>query len=588
MTESAPRDGQRPGFTLLGDQPYPGPDDPLEFQKAVGGIESLVLGSRESTPFTLGIEGSWGSGKSTLMAALEKRLADRADVTVVRFNAWMAEDGRALEGFVKTILGAVKPHHLRNALLKQRAIGLARFGFSSAAGLVGQSRTVEKVWDAVASDPRARNSLRDLVEVTIDNWRKGLRDEKRLLCVFVDDLDRCYPKVVLEVLEAMKLYLDVPGIVFVVGYDEDIVTEVVLKKRDYGEKTTARNYLEKFIQISYRIPRAEETQSKALIEVLLRSSGIGDLLGDPERRLVVDGSSSNPRRIKRFLNSFVLVYELDPRLREFRPQSLVRVLLLQMYFPEFARLLEDASDRDPVKTFLEYEAARTALRREAPEGELVEKIDKALRGQKLPVSRASNKSPKELFDLLEENIPPESRALVLRADFAELARNLYEGDDWDYLRGALSGGALAQIAPAELEEAASPEQDEFAGVRVLWVDDEIEQNSILVERMRAGGAEITTTWDQEGMTAALSEGPFDVLISDIARGDDPEAGFQALERLRRERPADVPEAVIFFTARKTPARIRRAKVLDAEITTSEKDLLDYVAGAREPSISAPS
>ncbi len=251
-----------------------------------------------------------------------------------------------------------------------------------------------------------------------------------------------------------------------------------------------------------------------------------------------------------------------------------------MYFPEFARLLEDASERDPVEEFLEYEAARTALRREAPKDDQVEKIDKALRGQKLPVSDESGKDPKELFDMLEEYIPPESRALVARDDFVTLVRSLFVGDDWGDLRAALSGGALAQIAPVELEEEDAPGQNEFAGLRVLWVDDEIEQNSLLIERMREGGAEITTSWGVEEMMAALSQGPFDVLISDIARGEDPEAGFEALERLRRERPREVPDAAIFFTARKTPARIRQARTLDAEITTSEKDLLDYVASVR--------
>ncbi len=251
MTEMANVEKAERGFTLLGDQPHAGPEDPLGFRRAVEGIEGLILGSRDSTPFTLGIEGSWGVGKSTLMTALRERMTERPEITVAQFNAWTAEDGRVLEGFVKTVLSAVKPRYLRNALLKQKAFGLVRFGLSSAAGMIGQSRTVEKVWDAVASDPRARNELRDLVKVTVEDWRKSQGQATRLLCVFVDDLDRCYPGVVLEVLEAMKLYLDVPGIVFVVGYDEDIVTEVVLRKKDYGEKTTARNYLEKFIQISY-------------------------------------------------------------------------------------------------------------------------------------------------------------------------------------------------------------------------------------------------------------------------------------------------------------------------------------------------
>jgi len=580
MTEETRREALQPGpgFTLLGDRPHSGPGDPLGFEEVVEGLATLILDSHGSTPFTLGIEGSWGSGKSTLMAALLDRLALKPEVTAVSFNAWTAEDGRVLEGFVKTVLSEIDPSILRRTLRNEKALGWARALVTLGAGPIGLSSTVDKVWDRVAADPRARNELRDLVEESIRAWRAKTPElaDSRLLCVFVDDLDRCYPKVVLEVLEAMKLYLDVPGIVFIVGYDEDIVSGVVLRDKGYGDKTEARGYLEKFIQISYRIPRAEEAQSEALIKGLLESSGIGELLGETERRLVVNGSGANPRRIKRFINGFVLGRQLDPRWRKFRPQSLVRILLLQMYFPEFARLLEDSSERDPGEEFLEYEAARSVLWREAPLGERRDEVDQALLSHKLPASGEAQKSAKELLDMLEKHVPVEYPKLAERADFVTLVRSLFEGEDWGELREAFSGGALAQLAPAEGEGVSSRMHRPSSGIRVLWVDDEMQGNGPLVETLREFGHEVVAVESSGEMKTELEQGAFDILISDIARDEDPDAGLTALERLRAESPGSVPRYVIFYAARVTPDREERAAALGAGIITDPQVLLDLI------------
>ena len=568
-------------FTLLGDQPYSGSGDPLGFEQAVEGIESLILGSRDSTPFSLGIEGSWGVGKSTLMAALQERLKKRPEITVAQFNSWTAEDGQVLEGFVKTVLSAVKPRYLRNALLKQKAIGLTRFGLSSAAGVVGQSRTVEKVWDAVASDPRARNELRDLVEATVESWRKSRGDTARLLCVFVDDLDRCYPGVVLEVLEAMKLYLDVPGIVFVVGYDEDIVTEVVLGKKGYGEKTTARSYLEKFIQISYRVPRPDTAQADALVEELLAHSGVGELLGEAERQLVVARSGSNPRRIKRFINNFVLLNSLERGLRELDPQSLVRVLLLQMYFPQFARLLEEPSERDPTEEFLEYEAARTALLRRRLTGVSKDIVEQAMRNHSLAYGDLDRENPEDLLRRLEQEVSVDFPALALNDDFVALVRSISESVDWPAVRLEVSRGALANVREPTSDDAPSWQRTGFSGLRVAWIDDQPEGNSALVATLIEGGAVVETFNEQLRLEALMRVQSVDLLISDIGRGDNPLAGFAMLDALRNDPEIYEPRAVIFFTGRITPMRIERARELGAEITNERETLLNYAASMSE-------
>src|SRR5687768_17383334 len=93
-------------FTLLGDEPHDEAGDALGFDEVADKLARLVLSSSDSTPFALGIEAGWGMGKSSLMARLRDHL-ERSDepVATVAFNAWTADDGRVLEGILKTVLG---------------------------------------------------------------------------------------------------------------------------------------------------------------------------------------------------------------------------------------------------------------------------------------------------------------------------------------------------------------------------------------------------------------------------------------------------------------------------------------------------
>lgn len=186
------------GFVLLGDQPYRGEADPLGFDGIVTDLATLIRSSRDSTPFTLGIEAPWGMGKSTLMSRLCDRIGEDKEtgVTPVLFNAWTADEKGALEGLIKTVLNQLDPNVLRRALRNKKLISGLRFGLGLTAGFFGFGNVVDTFWSRVDADPRARNDLRKLVEEGVAKWREeqpGLAG-RRMLCVFIHDLDRCSPK----------------------------------------------------------------------------------------------------------------------------------------------------------------------------------------------------------------------------------------------------------------------------------------------------------------------------------------------------------------------------------------------------------
>jgi CheY-like chemotaxis protein len=92
---------------------------------------------------------------------------------------------------------------------------------------------------------------------------------------------------------------------------------------------------------------------------------------------------------------------------------------------------------------------------------------------------------------------------------------------------ALPGGTQARLA-----RRAERHADAVDGMRVLWIDDNVESTKPEREAMARIGVHITTVCSSEEALALLSEERFDLIISDIARGDDTDAGIDFAKRLR--------------------------------------------------------
>jgi len=191
----------------------------------------------------------------------------------------------------------------------------------------------------------------------------GEGDPDRALVVFIDDLDRCSDDVVVKVCEAVKLYLDARGLIFVMACDQSVLARgVALSAR--GGTGEGRAYLEKIVQVAYRMPPSEEHLVRKLIHKYARESGTADLIDDTVADILAEGTGRNPRRIKRIINSFVLEYSLDPAWRELRhgKMLLVTAILLQhLYAPFYDLLVSEEAGENPIVEFLDYVRVRAKL-----------------------------------------------------------------------------------------------------------------------------------------------------------------------------------------------------------------------------------
>ena len=219
------------------------------------------------------------------------------------------------------------------------------------------------------------------------------------LVVLVDDLDRCLPEIAIETLEAIRLFLFVPRAAFVIAADEGMIEYAVRQHFPdlpvtTGPTTYARNYLEKLIQVPFRLPSLGYAETRIYVTLLLvlnecgedsdtfsRIAGlarevlrrpwkgpgldrkaIGETLGSVpesvERALelsgriapiLADGARGNPRQIKRFINTMMLRLAIAEE-RGFRDVLNISVLAKVMLAERFAPELYDAVARGSANT----------------------------------------------------------------------------------------------------------------------------------------------------------------------------------------------------------------------------------------------
>lgn len=244
----------------------------------------------ELTPLTIGLYGSWGAGKSSLLELISQKICNEyKQIACVSINAWQFEDYedakvaimealiKALEdnksftenlkGHVKKLLTHINYFKLGKDLLTRGApyaIGLLTgnplpIALNLPADINEGINAVKAIGDSCKqylSDDEACK-ITESVRTFRRDFENMLNDASSIdnLVVIVDDLDRCAPDRIIDTLEAIKLFLSVKKTTFVIAVDQKIIEYAVNEKYPkIGGTDISRDYIEKIIQLPIKIP----------------------------------------------------------------------------------------------------------------------------------------------------------------------------------------------------------------------------------------------------------------------------------------------------------------------------------------------
>jgi predicted KAP-like P-loop ATPase len=407
--------------------------------EAIARTVIALLRERPDRAVTIGIHGDWGAGKSSVLEMVESNLAGDDKVLCIKFNGWRFqgfEDAKIalIEGIVTGLIEkrplltqagqTVKDIFKRIDWLKVARHGgglalTAMTGIPSPDHVGAVVAMVKGIFDDPAKLATKENYEKAIsgveglikpgtsknVPQEISAFRKEFDELVRKagidqLIVLIDDLDRCLPDTAIETLEAIRLFVFTERTAFIVAADEAMIEYAVRKHfpelpDTTGQRDYARNYLEKLIQIPFRIPALGETETRIYVTLLLIGAELGEddaafgalvtaarellkkpwntagldaptvrtalgekagkvqgalALSDQVGPLLASGTQGNPRQIKRFLNSLLLRHQTAIARgfgEEVKLPVLAKLMLAERFLSRLFDQIAGAAARDP-------------------------------------------------------------------------------------------------------------------------------------------------------------------------------------------------------------------------------------------------
>lgn len=298
-------------------------NDLLNF-RVVANTAAQLIHDSGNEPLSIGISGSWGTGKSSLVKMIGESLKTKEDAgqkyLFLEFNAWLYQGfDDAKIALLQSVSDLLLDEANKKETLTDKAIDLVKRvrwfkvlklgmpiassallggaiagplgavigavgGFLNSNDLPSQEdfTKVQKAYKSLepelkgllkneetASLPKEIASLRKAFEEILE----GLNIK---LVVLVDDLDRCMPNTAISTLEAMRLLLFLPRTAFIIAADEKMIRSAVRShfSNIQIDDELVTSYFDKLIQVPLRVPRLGVSEIKAYLILLFAEQAV--------------------------------------------------------------------------------------------------------------------------------------------------------------------------------------------------------------------------------------------------------------------------------------------------------------------------
>lgn len=342
-------------------------EDKLKSQRYALALSDFI--SESDTPMTVGLQGEWGTGKTSMMYMLREQLQTK-NIATSWVNTWeysmfrgAAETTPAvLRGMLEKLIASCQAEGKwtlqdeSKQTLKKVGRFFTRLGNQAIANKTGldlmDAANSEDVEAAQAEIADIKADISDIIQKLLDDPNNPYQR----IVFFVDDLDRIPPTDAVEVLEALKNMFDLSNCIFVLAIDYEVVVKGLEGK--FGKKTDEnerefRSFFDKIIQVPFSMPTGAYSIDELMQDKL---EGMGILIPeefqDEYARVVSYSVGYNPRSLKRYLNSFSLLRRLRDADYESNPDDfdggkpdakddlmLFTLLGLQISYPKVFRFL---------------------------------------------------------------------------------------------------------------------------------------------------------------------------------------------------------------------------------------------------------
>ncbi len=273
------------------------------------------------TPMTIGIQGEWGSGKTSLLLQIAHALQnDGQKYKQIWVNAWehslLSSPEETLIKIIKEVIDEMTfgiSDTAKVEKIKKHASTLFKGAVRVGATMIAGSKAGEVADEYFSHDMNTIKALRQqLGELSLGISSRATNPHEKII-IFVDDLDRVEPKDAVNVLELLKNIFNIPNCVFILAIDYQVVIKGLEHK--FGKRTESnewefRAFFDKIIQLPFMMPMGQYNKGKYVSNLLSQIGFLSDKdedSADQINEIITHTIGGNPRSLKRLVNSLALI-----------------------------------------------------------------------------------------------------------------------------------------------------------------------------------------------------------------------------------------------------------------------------------------
>ena len=337
-------------------------EDFLETSSYINGLVEFV--KECTTPMSIALQGDLGTGKTSFINSMKEILDRTKEHKTIYFNTWqyshfnMSDD--LYTSFILSINNAIEGlSKIDKSKVENVKSVLKGMAFSKFKQLVNNytGTDLDKLVEAVVNNDQQRREAVAKLKKTFSELVENAADGHNMI-IFVDDLDRLEPKIAVELLEVMKLFMDVKDCVFVLAIDYDVVVKGIRGK--YGNDMSdekCRSFFDKIIQLPFRMPVENYKISKMIANTFGTDfNNYNSIIVT----LILNTLGPNPRTFKRLYNSYELLTIVNKQrsdggvLKPYQKVLILTGLIIQMASnSDYAKLMSASEDAASMKEYLE-------------------------------------------------------------------------------------------------------------------------------------------------------------------------------------------------------------------------------------------
>jgi len=322
-------------------------DDLLEYKDLVLKIKNILLNSKHKSAFAVGLVGSWGTGKSSIINMVRNQIT-REHSDLFKFKNYFK--ARSEYPIIINFLPYLnhREEDIISEFFTELSSKLSQFDVNLSNIILDYSEKITNLYK--------EKSIKDFLKSSVNNQQtptsklyleinQTLRVLDKKIIVFVDDLDRLNEIEILQVLKLIRNTADFFNTIFVVAMDKDYV----INRLKVNDKILDARYVDKFFQLEIYLPEIDAVTIREIFKNKILESSLSSLAKfniELDEALnneynLFDYYVKNLRDVNRVINQLSFDYPFFAD--EIDLKDLMNFIYFKLKFPKAIRMLRENS-----------------------------------------------------------------------------------------------------------------------------------------------------------------------------------------------------------------------------------------------------